>query len=74
MQAYPMSQEVRGRAVIINIEWYHDRDLKRPGSAIDRENLENLFQALNFETSAVEWEDNTLEVCRDIGCTVSDSK
>ena len=60
IQVYPISKPVRGRAVIINIEWYQDKDMMRPGSTIDMENLRSLFTALHFGTDV--WENCDLEV------------
>jgi len=54
---YPMSKPLRGRTIIINNEWYGHKDHMRSGSAIDRENLENLFSQLYFQTEA--WESLT---------------
>jgi len=55
-----MSKSVRGRAVIINNEWYQEKESYRPGSSIDRENLEILFTQLHFETEA--WENKSAKV------------
>ena len=59
-QAYPMTKPVRGKAIIINNEWYENKEHMRSGSSIDRENLETLFSELHFETEA--WESRSCEV------------
>jgi len=61
-EVYPISKPVRGRAVIINIEWYQDKDMMRPGSTIDMENLRSLFTALHFGTDV--WENCDLEALK----------
>lgn len=51
-----MSEGIRGRALIINIENFNGENplqLRRKGSGIDVENLEYMLRSLGFEIAQV---------------------